>query len=126
VTQPFNLDAVVSETGSEPFDFTFGGEGYTLPAQVDLLAAASLEGGKLYEGLHRLMGDDQWDRLLASKAVMDNDKLKALMEAYAAHVGLSLGESGASTGSSVSTEGPSKRISNGSTGSPSQTLSKVV
>lgn len=95
----FNLDAVESETNSTPFDFTFGGEAYTLPAQVDLLAAASLEGGKLYEGMHRLLGDGQWDRLLASTAVLDNDKLKALMKAYAEHVGLSLGESAASTDS---------------------------
>jgi hypothetical protein len=88
----FNLDAVESEGKAKPFEFTFGGEGYSLPAQVDLLAAAALEGGKLYEGLHRLLGDGQWDRLLASSAVLDNDKLKALMEAYAEHVGLSLGE----------------------------------
>lgn len=92
VAAPFNLDAVVTESEATPFDFTFGGEGYTLPAQVDLLAAASLEGGKLYEGLHRLMGDDQWERLLAAKAVLDTPRLKALMEAYAKHVGLSLGE----------------------------------
>jgi hypothetical protein len=92
VTEPFNLDAVVSESEATPFDFTFGGEGYVLPAQVDLLAAASLEGGKLYEGLHRLLGDDQWERLLAAKAVLDTERLKALMEAYAKHVGLSLGE----------------------------------
>jgi hypothetical protein len=88
----FDLDAVVSESEAKPFEFTFGGEGYTLPAQVDLLAAASLEGGKLYEGLRRLLGDDQWDRLLESKAVLDTPKLQALMEQYAKHVGLSLGE----------------------------------
>lgn len=88
----FDLDAVVTESEATPFDFTFGGEAYTLPAQVDLLAAASLEGGKLYEGLRRLLGDGQWDRLLASTAVLDNEKLKALMEAYAKHIGLSLGE----------------------------------
>lgn len=88
----FDLDAVVTESEAKPFDFTFGGEGYVLPAQVDLLAAASLEGGRLYDGFHRLLGDAQWERLLASDAVFDQARLKALMEAYAAHVGLSLGE----------------------------------
>jgi len=121
----FNLDAVVSESEALPFEFTFGGEDYVLPAQVDLLAAASLEGGKLYEGLRRMLGDAQWDRLVAAKSVMDDVKLKALMEAYAAHVGLSLGESEGSTVSSKSTAGPSKPTSNGSTASPSPTLSRV-
>jgi hypothetical protein len=95
----FDLDAVAVESEAAPFEFTFGGEGYTLPATVDLVAAAALEGGKLYEGLRRLLGDSQWDLMLASSAVMDTPKLKALMEAYAAHIGLSLGESEASTGS---------------------------
>jgi hypothetical protein len=88
----FDLDAVVTESDATPFPFTFGGEDYTLPAQVDIVAAAALEGGKLYEGLRKLLGDSQWDRLLASEAVLDQEKLKALMEAYAKHVGLSLGE----------------------------------
>lgn len=88
----FDLDAVQNESDGIPFEFTFGGEKFTLPAQVDLLAAAALEGGKLYEGLHRLMRDEQWERLLGLEAVLDTPKLKALMEAYAAHVGLSLGE----------------------------------
>jgi hypothetical protein len=88
----FDLDAIVTETDATPFDFTFGGEPYTLPAQVDIVAAAALEGGKLYEGLHKLLGEDQWDRLLKSEAVLDTPKLKALMEEYARHVGLSLGE----------------------------------
>lgn len=88
----FNLDAVQSDATGEPFPFTFGGEDYTLPATVDIIAAAALEGGKLYEGLHRLLGDEQWERLLASPSVLDTDRLKALMEAYAEHIGLSLGE----------------------------------
>ncbi len=119
----FNLDAVVTESDATEFPFTFGGEDYTLPAQVDLVAAAAMEGGKLYDGLHKLLGEAQWGRMLESSAVMDNVKLKALMEAYAAHIGVSLGESAGSTGSSSSTAEPLKPTSNGSTGSVSRTSS---
>lgn len=106
MSDAFDLDAIANESEGKPFPFTFGGEDYTLPADVDLIAAAALEGGKLYDGLHRLLGDEQWGRLLASPVVMNNAKLKALMEAYAAHVGLSLGESAASTVSSNGTVAP--------------------
>jgi hypothetical protein len=111
----FDLDAVSRESDGIPFEFTFGGEKFTLPATVDLLAAAALEGGKLYDGLKRLLGDEQWERLLEVQKVLDTEHLKALMEAYAKHVGLSLGESGASTGSSSSTGGLSKPTSSGTT-----------
>lgn len=92
MSDAFDLDAIANESEGKPFPFTFGGEDYTLPADVDLIAAAALEGGKLYDGLRRLLGEDQWERINAATAVLDTDRLKALMEAYAAHVGLSLGE----------------------------------
>jgi hypothetical protein len=66
---------------------------------VDILAVASMQAGLLYEGLARMLGDEQWARMNASKAVLDQEKLKALLEAYGKHIGIPLGESLASTDS---------------------------
>lgn len=95
----FDLDAVEHDAAATPFDFTFGGEAYSLPAQVDLIAAAALESGQLNAGLRKMLGEAQWTRICESSAVLDQTKLRKLMEEYAKHVGLSLGESAASTGS---------------------------
>ena len=88
----FDLDAVQHDADAKPFEFSFGGEYYTLPAQIDMIAAAALESGKLNAGLQRMLGEKQWDRICATEAVLDQTRLKALMEAYAVHTGLSLGE----------------------------------
>lgn len=95
----FDLDAVANEATGTPFTFTFGGEEYELAAEVDIVAAAALEGGRLYEGLRRMLGAAQLARMEASTAVLDQAKLAALLDAYKAHLGVSLGESKASTGS---------------------------
>lgn len=95
----FDLDAVANEEGGIPFDFTFGGEKYQLPPRPDVLAASLMSVGNLYGGLARLMGDEQWERILGSDAVMDEPKLAALLAAYKAHSGVDLGESVASTSS---------------------------
>lgn len=98
----FDLDAVVAEGEGEDhresFGFTFGGEHYELPAHMDIVAAAALASGQPI-GLTKMLGDEQWNRLLASPAVLDQAKLEALMEAYGAHVGVSPGELAASTDS---------------------------
>ena len=88
----FDLDAVANEATAASFEFTFGGESFTLPPTIDVLAVASIEEGKLYDGLHRLLGDGQWERMLALDAVFDESKLVALLEAYGKHIGISLGE----------------------------------
>lgn len=128
MSEVFDLDALASETTDdegEPFPFRFGGESYELPPQFPMLALAAISAGELGDGLRILLGNDQWQRMLHAKATFNEKMLKALLEQYSAHVGSSLGESSASTGSSKSTGGPSKPISNGSTGSGSPTSSSV-
>lgn len=112
----FDLDALAAEAdGAAPFEFTFGGEGYQLPGSFDMRAAAALSAGKVYEGLELLLGVDQWARMQAADQVLTDAMLGALLDRYAEHAGVSLGESSASTSSSKSTVRPSKRTSNGST-----------
>ena len=110
---PFDLDAVVREVEGEPFAFTFGGEEYVLPAQPDILGAAAATGGRLDVLLRRLLGDEQWDRMLASPATFTNEHLETLMDAYGAHLGIDMGNSQASPSFYKSTVAPSKRTSNG-------------
>ena len=112
----FDLDALAAEAeGVSPFEFTFGGESYQLPGQFDMRAAAALSAGKVYEGLELLLGGDQWARMQTAEQVLTDAMLGALLDRYAEHTGVSLGESSASTSSSASTVRPSKRTSNGST-----------
>ena len=110
---PFDLDAVAREAEGEPFSFTFGGEEYELPPQPDILGAAAATGGRLDVLLRRLLGDDQWNRLLDSPATFTNEHLQALMDAYGAHLGIDMGNSQASPSFYKSTVAPSKRTSSG-------------
>lgn len=93
----FNLDAVANEADGIPFEFIFGGEKYQLPPSPDVLAASMFAVGNFYGGLQRMLGDEQWQRIVASDAVMDQDRLAALLNAYKAHAGADVGESLAST-----------------------------
>lgn len=97
----FDLDAIKTDNVEQgPFRFRFGGDEYEMPGTIDLLGTAALTEGKLAQGFARLLGDEQWSRMLASKAVLTADAAKALMDAYAAHLGLGdAGESLASTDS---------------------------
>lgn len=112
----FDLDALVAERAPrKPFTFRFGGESYTLPAVVDVRAAAALSDGDLTTGLRYMLGAEQWERLAATEVTFDIEALNALLTRYGDHVGASVGESSASTGSSKSTGRRSKPTSNGST-----------
>lgn len=95
----FDLDAVANEAEGEPFEFTFGGESYTLAASVDVRAAAMLQVGRLDTAFRLMLGEEQWERMTASPAVFNGKKLDALLDAYGKHIGISLGESAASTDS---------------------------
>jgi hypothetical protein len=113
----FDLDALVREAETDPFVFTFGGEDYELPSQPDIRAVAAMTAGRLDQALTLLLGPDQWERMQSAEAVFDMTSLQALMEAYVAHGGTSLGNSQAPTSSSKSTAAPSKRTSNARTSS---------
>jgi hypothetical protein len=110
-----DLDAIIAERQGFPFTFRFGGAEYSLPPRMDMRALALFTDGKVFDALRTMLGAEQWQQMLDADQVLDDDTLKALLEAYSRHGGASLGESSASTGSSASTEGPSKPTSNGST-----------
>lgn len=116
-TQPFDLDAYVDEAEDKrpDFEFIFGGEKYTLPLKPDFFAILDLEHQNFKSGLMRLLGGEQWARMVASDAVMDTGRLNALLEAYQKHLGVKPGESLASPASSKKTATRSRRISNGTT-----------
>jgi hypothetical protein len=113
----FDLDALAVEVERAPFTFRFDGVTYELPPVLDVRAAAALEAQRLDEALHRLLGPEQWAQLSASPKTFAGDHLWALLEAYARHLGVELGNSSASTASWPTTRQPSRPISSASTGS---------
>lgn len=113
---PFDLDAIIAEQKPAPkrkqFTFTFDGETYALPNDVDLLALAAASRGDVAGAFRRLMNEADYLRISASEKTLNYDTLFALLNAYYEHVtGLAAGESSASTSSSKSTARPSKRTS---------------
>lgn len=111
----FDLDAVAAESEAEPFPFKFGGDVYELPAHIDLRASVAWAEGHILDAFTLLLGEDQWQQIQDSDAVLDDNQFLALMDAYQKHLGLRAGESKASSRSSRSTARPSKRTSQGTT-----------
>jgi hypothetical protein len=112
----FDLDAVAAEGQDEPFRFRFGGEVYEMPP-LDLRQAAKLDdtGGSAVDMFRLLLGDEQWQRMEAAEARLTQPMFLELLDRYTKHTGIDLGESPASSRSSRSTAGRSKRISSGTT-----------
>lgn len=110
----FDLDAFIADVERTPFEFRFGGESFVWPGGVDFRVTDLLGQGDLFGAL-RLLNGEQHDKFMDAWAhhdgVLDNRMVKALFDAHAKHVGSSLGESSASTGSSKSTGRPSKPTS---------------
>lgn len=106
--EEFDLDAVQreGEDGPGPFPFKFGGESFELAGELDVRVIAALDRGDLDRALRGLLGDDQYERLDSLPAVLDETRFKALLERYAEHRGVTLGESRASRRSSQSTARP--------------------
>ncbi len=121
----FDLDALETEAEQTPFVFRFGGQQFELPPSPDMMAFAAIAEGQLYTGLKILLGDEQHRRMVEAKATFNAEKLAALMEQYAGHIGLTLGKSPASAARSSSTARPSRRTSNGTTASRSRGSQQV-
>lgn len=111
----FDLDALAAEARGEPFRFRFGGDDYEMPPNVDIRAALAANEGRILDAFSILLGAEQWQRMLDSESTLDSDLFDKLMQAYYAHIGTSVGESRASSSSSKSTAGPSRRTSKRST-----------
>lgn len=107
----FDLDALIAEAAAEPFTFLFGGEEYVCPPTIDIRAVSALAAGDLVGALRIMVGDDQWARLEASPQTLGVAAIGKLIEAYAEHQGVSVGESSGSSSSSPSTEEPWKPTS---------------
>jgi hypothetical protein len=120
----YQVEALDREATGDGWDFEFDGEVYTLPSDFDMRAAIALTTGALEEGLRILLGQEQWERIDASSKVFGMRELRRMLAAYCTEIGVDLGEFGASSGSSRRTVAPSKRTSNGSTGSRSRTSSR--
>lgn len=89
----FDLDALeVEGEDSPPFEFTYKGEKFTMPAAVampwqDQLA---LERADQLESMRLILGDEQFDRLRALP--MSAARLAKLIEKWQEHQGLQPGE----------------------------------
>jgi len=119
----YKVAALEREATKDAWEFEFDGERYRLPPDFDMRAAVAMSSGDMEGGLRHLLGPDQWDRLVASPKVFGLKALTNMMKAYCADIGVDLGEFVASPRSSARTATPSKRTSNGSTGSRSRTSS---
>jgi hypothetical protein len=120
----YKVDAVSREATGKPWEFEFDGERYELPNDFDMRAASMLTDGDMRGALEMLLGTDQWHRLNASPKVFGIRALGELLQAWCRDIGVDLGEFTASPPSSKKTVAPSKRTSNGSTGSRSRTSSR--
>ena len=96
----FDLEAALGDE-PEPFQFTFGGETYEIPADdIDVRILAIAETGRFDIAMEYLLGADQWEKLASSGRKIGLKRCHALFDAYAKHVqGVSSGESSGSTGS---------------------------
>lgn len=115
-----DLDALEAEETDAPFTFKFDGVEYTMPHDIDVRAIAKLDAGLLNEALGILLGAEQWASLNRSPKVFGSKAFQKLLAGYFDHVGIDMGKSSGSTGSSSSTVGPSKRTSPGGTASGSR------
>lgn len=127
MSDAFDLDAAVAERIGDqtPFVFTWGGETYEMPPEIDAFAMARIAEGDLLGGFRRLFGDAQYDRLEASGRTFGHRTVEVLLERYADHLGIDLGEAFASSPLSAATARPSRPTSNGSTPSTSETSARA-
>lgn len=123
----FDLDAYVADqlAAGTPFEFTFGGETYILPSQPDPRAAVLYDGGLYGEAFRLMLGQEQYERFVASQAPLVRDAVLEVLKRHAKHAGANLGESSASSVSSVNTVTRSRPTSNGSTDSTSASLASA-
>ncbi|MDH4158650.1 MAG: hypothetical protein OEV62_00150 [Actinomycetota bacterium] len=82
----FDLDAVARDADGAAFEFTFGGQGWELPANPDMRAVDELTRDPM-AGLSRLLGD-QWADFEALPQVFGAREFAALLEAYQSHLGV--------------------------------------
>lgn len=87
-----DLDAIVDD--GDPYEFTFGGEVYSLPADPDLKFLEYLAEGAFQAALWVVLGEAQYQRLDASSASLTTKRAKALFDDYTKSLGIDPGKSG--------------------------------
>lgn len=126
MSEPFDLDAAVTDTAGEPFRFTWGGESFALDPllamdierQLELIDLIEhlddnddrLDPAKLLEIVKHVVGADLLDRMRELRPV-GGAALMALLRQWMAHQGVALGKSPASADSSANTAPKSKPTS---------------
>lgn len=120
----YKVEAVEREATESPWEFEFDGDIYSLPNDFDWRAAAKLTAGDMHGALEMLLGPEQWVKINESPKIFGLTALGELIQAWCADIGVDLGEFQASPPASSKTVAPSRRTSNGSTGSRSRTSSR--
>lgn len=115
-----DLDAILEGEQGLPYTFTYGGQEYELAPQIDMRAIILMQGEEIHEAMRVLLGEEQWDRFKRARTRLTPERFQALMQGYAKHQGVGdMGESSASSSSSVGTGTPSRLTLPGITGSTS-------
>jgi hypothetical protein len=124
MSQPFDLDAAVTEAAGEPFAFTWGGQSFKLPSVLELDIEIQLQLIDLIERLDNtnpdpksllsvfdlIVGKDVLAQMRAVRPV-GGAALMVLVDKWLSGQGGALGKLPASPASSASTAPPSKQTS---------------
>lgn len=122
---PFDVDKLIAErpkpSRKKPFSFTFDGEDYPLPNEVDAIAVRAAATGDWMTSFTRLLTPEQFLQIQRSSKVLELDVIGDILSAYYQHLGgTSAGESAASSTRSKNTARPSKQTSKRTTASRSR------
>lgn len=127
-TDVFDLDAAAAEVERHPYPFRWDGQDWLLANAflLDLRIITKATDGDIdviWAALRQALDlgePGQADRFETVRKPLGVDAARILFTQWVAAAGMEAGEPSASSGSSPSTEGPSKRTSTGSTASASR------
>jgi hypothetical protein len=85
----FDVDALIAEAERRPFRWRWGGEVWTFPATMDISVVQLVDDRKALEAVEKLMGPEQWARLVDMPEIIGAVDLKAVLDRYIERQGLS-------------------------------------
>lgn len=96
----FDLDVLIAEREAVPdFVIRFGGEDYTCPGEMDLRVLSLMTQGMVGPALQRMLGAEQMAQLNKAGGVLPARMMWGILDAYAKHSGIDVGEASASAAS---------------------------